>query len=152
MARPQRVYTEEQKAEVLETLSKSENVWEKKRLMCLKLRMFDRLTGKEIAAKVGYQQVSVEMVISKYNHHGLSAVLWKKKLGNRRNMRYADEVAFIAPFIEKMKHGHKIKVAEVRAAYEKQVGHAVALSTVYRVLSRHGWEKGAPKTGAASMG
>ena len=36
-------------------------------------------------------------------------------------------------------------VSEIRAAYERAVGHPVPKSTVYRMLARQGWRKLAPR-------
>jgi transposase len=38
-----------------------------------------------------------------------------------------------------------LSVAEIQQAYRERCGKAVARSTVYRLLERHGWRKIAPR-------
>jgi transposase len=38
-----------------------------------------------------------------------------------------------------------LTVAEIQRAYEQRLGKAVAPSTIYRLLQRHGWRKVVPR-------
>jgi hypothetical protein len=38
-----------------------------------------------------------------------------------------------------------LTVAEIQQAYQEQLGKAVAPSTIYRLLDRHGWRKVVPR-------
>jgi transposase len=68
----------------------------------------------------------------------------KKELRNHARMTLAEETAFLAPFIEKAQHAGIITVPPLQAELERRLGRAVAPSTVYRLLQRHGWRKLAP--------
>ena len=59
-------------------------------------------------------------------------------------LKRAEEVAFLAPFIERAKAGQIVVVAEVRAALEQRLGRRTAPSTVYNLLHRHAWRKVVP--------
>jgi hypothetical protein len=39
-----------------------------------------------------------------------------------------------------------LNIHDLKAAYEKAIGHATSNSTVYNLLTRHGWRKLMPKT------
>jgi hypothetical protein len=43
--------------------------------------------------------------------------------------------------VERAEAGGMLVVAEIRRAYREHLGKAVAPSTVYRLLDRHGWRK-----------
>ena len=70
----------------------------------------------------------------------------KSKTGmrNRARMTLEEEAALLAPFIEHAKRGGVIIVPPIKAEIEKALGRAMAQSTVYAMLHRHGWRKLAP--------
>lgn len=51
----------------------------------------------------------------------------------------------IKPFFEKAEKGQITTASKIKEALEERIGHAVAESTVYRLLNRHGWRKIAPR-------
>lgn len=59
-------------------------------------------------------------------------------------LKRAEEVAFLAPFIERAQAGQIVVVAEIGAALEQRLGRRVAPSTVYNLLHRHHWRKVVP--------
>ncbi len=59
-------------------------------------------------------------------------------------LKQAEEVAFLAPFIERARNGQIVVVAEIRSALEARLGRRTAPSTVYNLLHRHGWRKLVP--------
>jgi transposase len=62
----------------------------------------------------------------------------------RENLTRAEEAAFLAPYLEQARAGGVLVVAPIKQALEAQLGRAVALSSVYRLLHRHDWRKLAP--------
>ncbi len=54
------------------------------------------------------------------------------------------EETLLAPFIDKANNAGIIMVPPLKAELEQHLGRSVALSTVYRLLHRHGWRKLAP--------
>lgn len=72
----------------------------------------------------------------------------KRQWGGRRRetMSREQEVDFLEPWAAEAATGGVLVVPPIHAALEKQVGHPVAPSTVYRMLARHGWRKVTPDT------
>lgn len=72
----------------------------------------------------------------------------EKKLphgGRRReNMSSEEEVAFLAPFLEKAAKGGILVVGEIKQELDKRLGRTTALASAYNLLHRHGWRKLAP--------
>lgn len=62
----------------------------------------------------------------------------------RETLNIQEEEEFLAAWEEKAEGGGVLTVPPIHAALEELVGHKVALSTVYRMLDRHGWRKIAP--------
>jgi transposase len=55
-----------------------------------------------------------------------------------------EEAEFLKPYGEAAETGGVLVVPPLKAEWEKRLGHSIALSTVYRMLHRHGWRKLAP--------
>ena len=55
-----------------------------------------------------------------------------------------EETAFLKPYLETAQTGGVLVVPPLKAEWEKRLGRPIALSTVYRMLHRHGWRKLAP--------
>jgi transposase len=78
------------------------------------------------------------------SQHGES--LARARRGGRRNehMTLEQEQTFLAPYLKQAQLGGMLIVPPVKLALEKHLGKPVALSSVYRLLHRHGWRKLAP--------
>ncbi|MCX7957303.1 MAG: winged helix-turn-helix domain-containing protein [Endomicrobia bacterium] len=146
MARPQQKFTDEQKTEIINAYKKSQNVWEQKRLLCLKLRAEKSMKTSEISEIVGYKEISVKQIICKYLKMGLESILWKKKQGNRRYLSIEKEDEILKPFLEKATKGQMLIISDLKKAYEKEIRKEVPASTIYRLLSRHNWRKIIPRS------
>jgi hypothetical protein len=59
-------------------------------------------------------------------------------------MSYEEEVAFLAPFLEKAAHGGILVVGEIKRELDARLGRRTALASAYNLLHRHGWRKLAP--------
>ena len=72
----------------------------------------------------------------------------KGSWGGRRRatMSWEQEKAFLGRWTDRAEKGGVLVVPPIHAALEKEVGHPVAKSTVYRMLARHGWRKVEPDT------
>jgi len=70
----------------------------------------------------------------------------KQRRGGRRreNLARPQEAEFLAPFFEQASEGGVLIVTSIKHALEQRLGRAVALSSVYNLLHRHGWRKLAP--------
>lgn len=74
-------------------------------------------------------------------------VLREKPRGERHRalMSFEEESALLAQFDERAGAGSILVIAEVRLAFEKQLGKKIAKSTVCRILHRNGWRKLVPR-------
>ena len=64
---------------------------------------------------------------------------------HRAHLTLAEEEALLADFCFIAGQGGVVEAGPLRVAFETQVEHPVAKSTVYRLLARHGWRKLVPR-------
>ncbi|SFJ01845.1 Winged helix-turn helix [Nitrosomonas sp. Nm34] len=62
----------------------------------------------------------------------------------RQNLSREEEVAFLAPFIEKASAGGILIVSEIKQALDTRLKRKTSLAATYSLLHRHGWRKLAP--------
>jgi hypothetical protein len=55
------------------------------------------------------------------------------------------QATFLAGFAKAAGAGEMLNIHELKAAYEKAIGHRTSNSTVYSLLARHGWRKLMPR-------
>jgi transposase len=146
MPRPQRQFSKEQIDEISNALKKCTNANEKLRLIIVNIRATTKLNAKQIAEMVNRSVSSVEHIIGIYFRNGLEGLIAKKREGNRRNLSHTQEKELLASFEEKAKNGHMLTISEIQEEYCKYVEHKVAVSTIYRMLARHGWRKIMPRS------
>ena len=60
-------------------------------------------------------------------------------------MSVAKEKALLAQFAKAAGAGEMLNIHDLKAAYEKAIGHPTSDSTVYKLLHRHGWRKLMPR-------
>jgi hypothetical protein len=60
-------------------------------------------------------------------------------------MTLAEEKALLARFAKMAGAGEMLNIHDLKAAYEKAIGHVTSDSTVYNLLHRHGWRKLMPR-------
>jgi transposase len=81
-----------------------------------------------------------------YDHGGLKALRRKPSGGRKReNMTLAEEKALLTRFARAAGAGEMLNIHDLKAAYEKAIGHETSNSTVYNLLTRHGWRKLMPR-------
>jgi LysR family transcriptional activator of glutamate synthase operon len=122
MSYPQKEYTATEKNDLLAHLASCRSAREKKRLLCLKLRVIDGKHAKDIAALTGYATSTVEDLISTYHTGGLKPFLYKKHAGNHRKLTQDQERQLLHPFLEAAREGKVPSVEEIQRAYEKWSG------------------------------
>ena len=73
--------------------------------------------------------------------------LQSKRCGGRQreNMTLAEEKALLAGFAKAAGAGEMLNIHDIKAAYEKAIGHETSNSTVYNLLDRHDWRKLMPR-------
>lgn len=100
----------------------------------------------EISEKTGYHISTASKLIARYMRDGINAIAENHYKGNRRNMSFEEEVAILAPYIERAERGEMVDIKEIAAAYQKAVPHKVSDTQIYYVLHRHGWRKIMPRS------
>ena len=99
-----------------------------------------------IAEAMGVSLSTVNRAHMAYDGGGIKA-LKPKPIGGRQreNMTLSEEKALLARFSKAAGAGEMLKVHELKAAYEKAIGHETSNSTLYNLLARHGWRKLMPR-------
>jgi hypothetical protein len=70
----------------------------------------------------------------------------KSALRNRAISTLEREAAIIDQILVKAAQGGVVVIPGLKPAFEQALGREIALSTLYRMLARHGWRKLAPDT------
>jgi transposase len=104
------------------------------------------MTQPAIAEVTGVSLSTVNRAHMAYDHGGVKA-LRRKRSGGRKNqnMIVADEKVLLARFAKAAGAGELLNIHNLKAAYEKAIGHETSNSTVYNLLARHGWRKLMPR-------
>src|ERR1700687_3640761 len=101
------------------------------------------MTQPTIAEAMGVSLSTVNRAHMAYDQGGLKA--WRRKPSGgrkRENMTLAEEKALLTRFAKAAGAGELLNIHDLKAAYEKAIGHETSNSTVYNLLTRHGWRKG----------
>jgi len=102
--------------------------------------------AQEIARHTGVSVTTVCRVISTYNRVGLSAIETPGTGGRRHEyLTLEQERTFLQPFFARAETGEIATAEQIQQAFEAQVGHPVHITTIYRLLDRHGWRKLVPR-------
>src|SRR5258708_19947332 len=60
-------------------------------------------------------------------------------------MSLEQERSFLQPFFARAAHGEITTAEEIQRAFEAKVKHVVHITSIYRLLDRHGWRKLLPR-------
>lgn len=106
----------------------------------------DGMTQPKIAELTGLSLSTVNRAHMAYDNGGINALRPKPTGGRRReNMTLEEEKAFLARFAQAAGAGELLNICELKAAYEKEIGHPTSNSTIYNLLARHEWRKLMPR-------
>jgi transposase len=106
----------------------------------------DGNTQPKIAELMGTSLSTVNRAHMAYDSGGVSALRPKPTGGRKReNMTMEQEKAFLGTFTKAAGAGQLLNVRELKAAYERQIGHPTSNSTIYNLLARHKWRKLMPR-------
>ena len=120
--------------------------FEFQRFLCVWLRVEQGLSTKEIARVLGWNVNTIRITQRDFIARGSKAFVEEKRGGRRRQlMTEAEEKLFLAAFKNAASSAAMLVVNEIKVAFEKQLGHTVHKTTVYRLLRRHGWRKIVPR-------
>ena len=104
------------------------------------------MTQPAIGEAMGVSLSTVNRAHMAYDGGGIKA-LKPKPIGGRKreNMSLAEERALLDGFAKAAGAGEMLNIHDLKAAYEKAIGHETSNSTVYNLLARHGWRKLMPR-------
>jgi transposase len=104
------------------------------------------MTQPAIAETMGVSLSTVNRAHMAYDGGGLKALKSKPNGGRKReNMTVVEEKSLLARFAKAAGGGEMLNIQDLKAAYEKAIGHETSNSTVYNLLARHGWRKVMPR-------
>jgi len=104
------------------------------------------MTQPAIADVMGVSLSTVNRAHMAYDHGGIKALRPKPNGGRKHeNMTLAKEKVLLARFAKAAGAGEMLNIHDLKAAYEKEIGHETSDSTVYNLLHRHGWRKLMPR-------
>ena len=106
----------------------------------------DGKTQPQIAELTGVSLSTVNRAHMAYDNGGVKALKTKPSGGRiRENMTLKEEKAYLQQFAKAAGAGEMLNIHDLKAGYEKAIGHATSDSTVYNLLHRHGWRKLMPR-------
>ena len=143
--RPKLKLTEEQMAEIKAAKAKNRDKQIDKRLTVLEL-VGEGMERAEIARITGFSVSYVPKLAAAYRKNGIGAIIDNHYHGNRRNLTIEEEADLLRPFRERAEAGQMVDVREIKAAYDKAVGHETGSSQIYFVLKRQNWRKIKPRS------
>ena len=146
MGRVTRAVEPLQVEEIDERIEHTTEAWRMRRWQVIRCALVHPKPAAEIALEVGLARQPVHNVVAAYNRHG-PPVLETLGKGQRQRayLSLEQEQAVVGHFLKQSEVGRVSTGRQVKPALEKAVGHAVAKTTVYRVLKRHQWRKGVPR-------
>ena len=129
-----------------ERLKQANSHAEYQRIQCILIRATLGSSASQIAQLLGWSTATVHVLHSRFSKEG-DAIFDLRGRGGRRHQHLStdQEHNLLAPFVERAQAGGMLTVVEIQRAYQEQVGKAVAPSTIYRLLDRHGWRKVVPR-------
>ena len=138
-------YTEEDKAIIRAARKANKDKRAEKRLYALELRAAGKKAA-EISSATGFHAAYISQLTNKYRTGGIEAISGNHYGGNHRNMTREEETALLEPYREQAEKGQIVEVSEMKASYERAVGHTIGGSQIYYVLHRNGWRKVMPRS------
>lgn len=146
MARVSRVLPHLSEAEIREKIRTTSNFRRQQKWRIVYNALVDPRPAAEIAKHVGTTVRMVHRVVSEYNRNGTSAIETPGSGGRRRSyLSLEQEQTLLNQLTPEAKAGRLTTRAKVKQALERQVGHKVHKSTVYRLLQRYQWGKRKPR-------
>jgi transposase len=129
-----------------ESLKKATSRSQYQRILCVLIRATLDSSAAQIAQLLGWSTATVHVMHSRWAKEGEASFDVRGRGGrHHQHLTQSQEAELLVPFVERAQAGGMLSVAEIQQAYQKRTGKAVARSTVYRLLERHGWRKILPR-------
>jgi len=135
-------FNSRQSQEIEEAIFNVKDLTNYKRVLTLRLRDTFKMTAAQISSTIGFSEQNVRQIHAEYFKQG-NAVFNKSRKGGRRreNMTIQEEENLLEPFFRASEESGIVTVSVIKKAYEQRLGRKVDVSTIYRMLGRHGWRK-----------
>jgi transposase len=132
--------------EVKQRTKREQRFWVRQRWWIIYHVLLAPRTAQEIARQTDTSARTVRRVIASYNREGERSTQTPGTGGRRHAyLTLEQERAFLQPFFARAKLGEIATVEQIQRAFESEVKHVVHVSTIYRLLHRHGWRKLVPR-------
>ena len=135
-------------AERLQRLLKTATtVAEQRRIQAVLIRALDASPPERIAQVTGLSINTVRVLHSRFLREGEAFLVDRPGRGGRRRtlLDAEQEAALLQQHVQAAGEGRIIETGTLKRDYELLVGHAIAASTVYRLLAKAGWRKVVPR-------
>jgi|SRR5579871_1354187 len=133
-------------AAICRILSEAGSKQEFQRVQCVWLKMALSLNSKQIADAIGWTSASVRRIQARFAKEGPACFMDGRSGGRKReNISIERERQILAKFERQTKRGNVLNVQQIRQAYELSAGRSVPLSTIYRLIERHGLRRFLPR-------
>jgi transposase len=146
--RRKREFTEIQRDEIRRKLAKvakkTRDIKAYRRLLALRMYTQGK-PNKEISEALGFSAQYITELVTKYLTEGMESILKDKRTSNNRRMRFAEEAEFLNQFLEMAEAGQLVTVKVILEKFGEVTGKPSDISTVYKLLKRHGWRKLQPR-------
>ncbi len=128
-------------------LKTASSVAEQRRIQAVLMRALGTSAPESIAQVTGLSVNTVRVLHSRYLREGEGFLVGRPGRGGRRHslLSAEQEAELLQRHLHSAGEGHMIEAGAFRHDYEKQAGHPVAASTVYRLLAKAGWRKVVPR-------
>ena len=127
-------------------LSKTKDLTVLKNIQAVYLKARYKLDASSISKITGFSKGYVWQIHSNYRQNGDEAFVFGNKGGiYRRNLTADQEKLLLSNFTSQSDDGHILEISKIKKKYEELAKKEVNKSVVYRMLSRHGWRKIAPR-------
>jgi transposase len=128
--------------EILSRMKRKVGFWRVQKWLAILIATVDPCPAQKIAKHTGLAEQTIHNLISSYNRLGPQALEGPGK-GNRGRayLSLEEEEEFLKPFFERAATGRIATAREIHKALEKRLGCSAHITSVYRLLKRHGWRK-----------
>ena len=111
------------------------------------MRALFSATPAHIASLTGLSVNSVRILHSRFLREGEACLVGRPGRGGRRHglLGIEEQRAFLSRYEQAAAQGLVLSVARIKHDYEALLGHAVSLTSIYRMMARAGWRKVAPR-------
>jgi transposase len=127
-------------------LSKTNDISVFKNIQAVYLKAKYQMNADSIAKVTGFSKGYIWQIHSNYRNNGDEAFIFGKRGGvYRRNLTAKQEELLLESFASLSDGGQILEVSKIKKKYEEFAKKEVNKSVVYRMLSRNGWRKIAPR-------